>query len=267
MRGKKPHSELTISRDLAVFPKCRRLGSVIFDSDKDISSRGVFLEVGVAMLNIAMSTIIALCLVVIPSPAKGQSSKEAEANQWVLEHYDQVVGELLPDVPKETNTGRDTQWVLSVRVYDPQRPEFWFFIRKNYTSAIRATIRVPEGESIYVQLGELWQAAPTDSPESLAKKVRLKEYNWTSDKVPELRKLVTEFESVKIGAEVSDTFLSDPVVYHFRIGSRSGEEMRVTSHGPGPLPTPARQPNSLIQFVEDFRRFMDKQIRTENDKQ
>jgi hypothetical protein len=205
-------------------------------------------------------------LVALGSPAKRQSSKEAEVHQWVLEHYDQVVGELLPDVPKETDTGRDTQWILSVRVYDPQRPEFWFFIRKNYTSAITATIRVPEDESIYVQLGELWQAAPTDSPELLAKKVRLKEYNWTSDKVPELRKLVTEFESVKIAAEVSDALLSDPVVYHFRIGSRSGEEMRLTSHGPGPLPTPARQPNSLIQFVEDFRRFMDKQIRTESDK-
>jgi hypothetical protein len=220
------------------------------------------------MLKGAISCIFASCVLAMPFAVTGQSSQEAEMTRWVNEHYDQVVGDLLPEVPKEVYRGvnlpRNTQWILSVRVYDPLRPgEYWFSIRKNFDNAIGVTIRVPEGKPICTQLGELWQATPNESAESLSTKVRLKEYNWTSDNVPELRKFITEFASVKIAAEASATLWSDPVVYHFWTMSRSGNEMRVTTYGPEPL-THRRPPNALIRFVEDFRKFMDKQIQTES---
>jgi hypothetical protein len=205
---------------------------------------------------------ILLCATMADLPANGQSTKETDSEPWAIEHYDEILRRLLPDLPKEVHNGnipQEFQWILVARVVDPDRPgEFWFSLRRSYSHEITATIRTPDGKSIFAQIEELRQEEPTASPEAIAQKVRIREYNFTARSVPELQNLAREFESLRTHAQMPDTTMSHPVKYYFWTMSLWGQTLQAQLIGPGPQAT--RQPHPLVEFVEDFRRVMGKHL-------
>jgi hypothetical protein len=209
----------------------------------------------------------AVCVLTAARVADSQSPTQADVDKWVNENYEEILRHALPVHPKEVQGDAligDISWALAVRIRDPFRAqgEFWFSLVDHYSGGIESTVRIPDGKPIRAQLVELKRNNPTASSASLAGKIRVKEFTWTGEKLSELKRFVAEFESLNIPVRMPDTLINDPVVYDFWTMSMWGQNTQMRLIGPGPQVT--RQPQPLLQFIEDFRSLMDRQTQVEN---
>jgi hypothetical protein len=197
--------------------------------------------------------VVAISCVSAHSSGGGQEIAQADLNDWAERNYSVVLNSVLPigaiDVDKFP---RDVRWIVTVRIIPPfEKPEFRFSLQKKYDGTIETIVSTPRDSSILTQLRELKKKKPDAAVEQISSLVTLKHSTVTDRNCPQLSRLARELESLKLSPVLRDEISMDSTGYEFWSQALWGNRLLVRRGGPGP--DAPKQPNPLLNWIEDAR--------------
>jgi hypothetical protein len=136
--------------------------------------------------------------------------------------------------------------------------ESWFCLTAKYDRTVELRARRARGGSLMSQLSGLKGKLDKSDDQIISENVQVDEYRVTDQEIPELRKLVRDFEGMKLSPVMPDTLMMDPYSYHFWTESQWGQQLSASLVGPGP--SSPRQPHPLLSWAERLRGISDRHI-------
>lgn len=183
----------------------------------------------------------------------GKETAEADLDDWAERNYSAVLNSVLPIGAIEIGKfPRDVRWMVTVRIIPPfEKPEFRFSLQKKYDGKIETLVSTPRGSPILTQLRELKRKKPDATVEQISSLVAIQHSTVTDRDCPQLSRLARELESLKLSPVLPDEISMDSTGYEFWSHALWGNRMQVRLGGPGP--DALKQPNPLLEWIEDAR--------------
>lgn len=183
-----------------------------------------------------------------------KTTAKAEVDEWAERNYSTVLAWVLPigaiDVSKFP---RDVRWMVKARIIPPfEKAEFLFSLQKKYDGKIEAVISTPRGSPILTQMRDLRKKRPDATVEQISSLIAIQHSTRTDQDCPQLSRLARELESLKLSLVQPDEISMDSTGYEFWSQALWGNRMQVRLGGPGP--DALKQPNPLLEWIEDARK-------------
>ncbi|MGH6628989.1 MAG: hypothetical protein ACREB3_04585, partial [Burkholderiales bacterium] len=141
---------------------------------------------------------------------------------------------------------RGDKWLAAVRISPlPEELHYFFTMTRKYDGGVHLAVAYPKGLSVWNQLKHLKAKHPEATREQLAKLVSLERRALDHAECPQLRRLATKLEALRINPILPDVLLLDATGYGFRFESKWGNGIRVF------LPSPELHP--LRKWADEVR--------------
>jgi hypothetical protein len=202
-----------------------------------------------------MLWLVLLVLLSAPDVSPAQSGASPSSgpvivDAWVKENYPAILHELLPERLEMSPFPRGTKWVVVVLIEEPfAHSEYWISVWREYDGSTKAKVKTAHGGSLVRLIKELKQKNPDAPAETIAKMIRIDDYEITDRAIPQLARLASNLERMRISPLTPDLLMMDSPRYHYWTQSQYGQEM--SAELVGSTPNAKRQPHPLVEWAEE----------------
>ena len=190
----------------------------------------------------------------IANAQNGGASKQAPQDGR-SDCYSRVVDKMMP-VDNASEFSKDSKWLVIVRILPPfGRPEVGLSLRKLYSGGAEGSITTPKGQSFYNQCADLKAKHSGTNVEEYLPQISVERVMVSSRELQQITEFSSRFEAIRMSLAPPDELANDATRYEIWSESQYGQHIKIVLSGPGP--GSSKQPNPLLQWVEDYRKLLE----------
>lgn len=176
--------------------------------------------------------------------------------------YSRVVDRMMP-ITNASELSKDSKWLVIVRILPPfGHQEISLSLRKLYSGEAEGSITTPKGQSFFNQCADLVAKHPGTNVDEYFPQISVERVAVSTKDLQQINQFSSRFEGIKMSPVLPDELANDATRYEIWSQSQYGPHMEIVLSGPGP--GERSQPHPLLQWVEDYRRFLEKSRRNAN---